>query len=160
MNKKLIVNIFLILIIFSFNIIYVGDNGKDIYANEIWISNLNQKNIKIKVNDIMINNEEIKLNNLYEACAIVTMEVENKGSYDIELSNIDVYPYQNNTLIEYFVRSSAENINGFIGNLKPNEKTLVKLGIALHNSKDPINLIFSKIESNNNEKVNKIINIK
>jgi hypothetical protein len=34
------------------------------------------------------------------------------------------------------------------------------MGIALHNTTDPINLIFSNIESNNNEKVNYKLNIK
>ena len=75
MNKKLIINIFVCLIIFCINIIFIWDDSKYIYANEIWISNLNEKNIKIKVKDIKVNKEEIKLNDLYEDFAIVTMEV-------------------------------------------------------------------------------------
>ena len=160
MNKKLIINIFVCLIIFCINIIFIWDDSKYIYANEIWISNLNEKNIKIKVKDIKVNKEEIKLNDLYEDFAIVTMEVENRGIYDMELSNIDIYPYQNNRLTKYFVTSCNENIKGFIGSLKPNDRALVKIGIALHNTTDPINLIFSNIESNNNEKVNYTVNIK
>ena len=91
---------------------------------------------------------------------MITMNVENNSKNNIELSNIDVYPYQNNEPIKYFVSTSSENIKGFIGNLSPKESKIIKMGITLNNTNDPIKLEFSNIEDITNSKTIEIINIK
>lgn len=130
------------------------------YTKDIWINNLNTKDIKVNLIDIKIVKESIDIEEKYNASAILTMNVENNSLDDIELSNIDVYPFQSNKKVKYFVSTSKENITGFIGNLKPKESKTIKMGVTLHNTKDPINLEFSNIEDRKNEKVVESINIK
>ncbi|WP_042275496.1 hypothetical protein [Faecalimicrobium dakarense] len=130
------------------------------YTKDIWINNLNTKDIKVNVVDIKIIKESIYIGKKYNASAILTMNVENNSLDDIELSNIDIYPYQANKETKYFVSTSEDNITGFIGNLKPKESKTIKMGVALHNTKDPISLEFSNIEDEKNEKITESINIK
>lgn len=130
------------------------------YAKDIWINNLNTKDIKVNVVDIKISEEKINIGEVYNASAILTMNVKNNSLDDIELSNIDVYPYQSNKKTKYFVSTSEENITGFIGDLKSKESKTIKMGVTLHNTKDPINLEFSNIEDVKNEKILESINIK
>ena len=75
------------------------------YINEedIWTSNINDKAINIKVTDIAINNTSIELDEVYNASAIITVDVKNNGLNDIELANLDVYPYQGSLATKYFV---------------------------------------------------------
>ncbi|MGL5314552.1 MAG: hypothetical protein ACRC92_14980 [Peptostreptococcaceae bacterium] len=160
MHKKILISIFTILAIFCSGSKSLCNDNNEGYGNEVWINNINEKDIKIKVVDMKVNKESIKIGENYEASAIISMEVVNKGTEDVELSNLDIYPYQNNKPTKYFVTTSKDNVNGFIGNLKPQEKTIVKMGVTLHNTEEPISLVFTNIEDITNEKVVKTINMK
>lgn len=57
-----------------------------ITEEDIWTSNINDKAINIKVTDIAINNTSIELDEVYNASAIITVDVKNNGLNDIELA--------------------------------------------------------------------------
>ena len=127
--------------------------GKEYITEEdIWTSNINDKAINIKVTDIDINNTSIS--------AIITVDVKNNGLNDIELANLDVYPYQGSLATKYFVSTYKDEISGFIGNLKSGESKTLKMGVTLHNTKEPIRLEFSDIEDIKNNTIVKTIDIK
>ena len=128
--------------------------------DKIFISNINDKAINIKVTDIAINNTSIALDEVYNASAIITMNVKNNGLNDIELANLDVYPYQGTLATKYFVSTYEDEINGFIGNLKSGESKTLKMGVTLHNTKEPIILKFYDIEDIRNNTIVKTIDIK
>lgn len=123
------------------------------YINEedIWTSNINDK---------AINNTSIELDEVYNASAIITVDVKNNGLNDIELANLDVYPYQGSLATKYFVSTYKDEISGFIGNLKSGESKTLKMGVTLHNTKEPIRLEFSDIEDIRNTTIVKTIDIK
>ena len=56
--------------------------------------------------------------------------------------------------------TSKDNISGFIGNIKSGDSKNIKIGVALHNTKESIKLEMSNIEDITNEKIMKTINIK
>lgn len=152
-NKLLISILTMTLFIFSYKI-------STCLEKNIWINNINEKEIKVRLVNIDIKEESLNIDKEYKAYAVVTMNVQNNSKNNIELSNIDVYPYQNNEPIKYFVSTSSENIKGFIGNLNPKESKIIKMGITLNNTNDPIKLEFSNIEDITNSKTIELINIK
>ena len=126
--------------------------GKEYITEEdIWTSNINDK---------AINNTSIELDEVYNASAIITVDVKNNGLNDIELANLDVYPYQGSLATKYFVSTYKDEISGFIGNLKSGESKTLKMGVTLHNTKEPIRLEFSDIEDIKNNTIVKTIDIK
>ncbi|MFQ6870314.1 MAG: hypothetical protein ACLVEC_09625 [Romboutsia timonensis] len=126
--------------------------GKEYITEEdIWTSNINDK---------AINNTSIELDEVYNASAIITVDVKNNGLNDIELANLDVYPYQGSLATKYFVSTYKDEISGFIGNLKSGESKTLKMGVTLHNTKEPIRLEFSDIEDIRNTTIVKTIDIK
>ena len=127
---------------------------------KVWISNINNKTLNIKVTDIAINNASIELDEVYNASAIITMNVKNNGLNDVELANLDVYPSQGKLATKYFVSTYKDDINGFIGNLKSGESKILKMGVTLHNTKEPIILEFSDIEDIRKSTIIKTIDIK
>lgn len=133
---------------------------ESITEEQIWIRNMDNKALHIKVTDIAVNNASIELDEVYNASAIITMNVKNNGLNDIELANLDVYPYQGTLATKYFVSTYKDDISGFIGNLKSGESKTLKMGVTLHNTKDPITLEFSDIEDIRNNVIVKTINIK
>ena len=135
------------------------DNNEE-YGKDVWINNMSDNDLKIRVVDVKIVEERINIGDSYDASAIITMNVANNGLYDVELSNIDIYPYQGGKPIKYFVTTSKDNISGFIGNIKSGDSKNVKIGVALHNTKESIKLEMSNIEDITNEKVMKSIKIK
>lgn len=122
-----------------------------ITEEDIWTSNINDK---------AINNTSIELDEVYNASAIITVDVKNNGLNDIELANLDVYPYQGSLATKYFVSTYRDEISGFIGNLKSGESKTLKMGVTLHNTKEPIRLEFSDIEDIRNNTIVKTIDIK
>lgn len=122
-----------------------------ITEEDIWTSNINDK---------AINNTSIELDEVYNASAIITVDVKNDGLNDIELANLDVYPYQGSLATKYFVSTYKDEISGFIGNLKSGESKTLKMGVTLHNTKEPIRLEFSDIEDIRNNTIVKTIDIK
>lgn len=130
------------------------------YGNDIWINNMSDNDIKITIENVDLRKEEINVGKKYDASAIITMKVSNNGKYDVELSNIDIYPYQGGKETKYFVSTGNENITGFIGNIKSGESKIVKMGVTLLNTSDSIKLEMSNIEDIANEKVVKTIKIK
>ena len=130
------------------------------YGKDVWINNMSDNDLKIRVVDVNIVEERINIGDSYDASAIITMNVANNGLYDVELSNIDIYPYQGGKPIKYFVTTSKDNISGFIGNIKSGDSKNIKIGVALHNTKESIKLEMSNIEDITNEKVMKSIKIK
>ena len=122
-----------------------------ITEEDIWTSNINDK---------AINNTSIELDEVYNASAIITVDVKNNGLNDIELANLDVYPYQGSLATKYFVSTYKDEISGFIGNLKSGESKTLKMGVTLHNTKEPIRLEFSDIEDIRNNTIVKTIDIK
>ena len=123
-----------------------------ITEEDIWTSNINDKAINIKVTDIAINNTSIELDEVYNASAIITVDVKNNC--------LDVYPYQGSLATKYFVSTYKDEISGFIGNLKSGESKTLKMGVTLHNTKEPIRLEFSDIEDIRNNTIVKTIDIK
>ena len=123
----------------------------------IWINNINKDVINIEVTDVSVNDESIYLDEVYNASAILTMNVKNNGLDDVELANLDIYPYQGNLETKYFVSTYKNDINGFIGNLKSGESKTLKMGATLHNTKDPIRLEFYNIEDTINNNIEKDI---
>ena len=78
--------------------------GKEYITEEdIWTSNINDKAINIKVTDIAIKQYIYRIDEVYIASAIITVDVKNNGLNDIELANLDVYPYQGSLATKYFV---------------------------------------------------------
>lgn len=138
----------------------VGIDNNEGYGKDVWINNMSDNDLKIRVVDVNIVEEKINIGDSYNASAIITMNVANNGLYDVELSNIDIYPYQGGKPIKYFVTTSKDNISGFIGNIKSGDSKNIKIGVALHNTKESIKLEMSNIEDITNEKVMKSIKIK
>lgn len=138
----------------------IGIDNNEEYGKDVWINNMSDNDLKIRVVDVNIVEEKINIGDSYDASAIITMNVANNGLYDVELSNIDIYPYQGGKPIKYFVTTSKDNISGFIGNIKSGDSKNIKIGVALHNTKESIKLEMSNIEDITNEKIMKTINIK
>ncbi|MGL4913152.1 MAG: hypothetical protein ACRC3Y_12065 [Romboutsia sp.] len=135
-------------------------DNKGYYGKHVWINNMSDDDLKVSVENIDIIEEPINVGDTYDASAIITMKVANNGKYDIELSNIDIYPYQGGKETKYFVSTAKDNITGFIGNIKSGEAKDVKIGVALHNTDESIKLEMSNIEDKANEKVITSIKIK
>lgn len=132
----------------------------DGYGKDVWINNISDNDLKIRVTDVNIIEEKINIDNTYNASAIITMNVANNGKCDIELSNIDIYPYQGGKPTKYFVSTSNDNISGFIGNIKTGDSKNIKIGVALYNTNENIKLEMSNIEDVANEMVIKSIKVK
>lgn len=132
----------------------------NILNKDILINNVEKDDIKISITDINIVEEKISVGDVYNSSAIISMNVKNNSKYDIELSNIDVYPYQGGKPVKYFVSTGNEDIQGFIGNIKGGEDKDIKMGITLHNTKDPIKLELNNIEDKSKEQIVHSINIK
>ncbi|MGL6104840.1 hypothetical protein [Romboutsia sp.] len=160
MYKKIILGILTMFIVLSSGITSNCINNPKTYKNDIWINNLSNKDVKIKITKIKVSEEKIDVGEVYGAYAIITMDVKNYGQDNIELANLNVYPYQGDKPTKYFVSTSKDNIEGFIGSLRNNERKTVKMGVTLYNTKEPIKLVFTNVEDVNNEKVTKTINIK
>ncbi|MGL5346514.1 MAG: hypothetical protein ACRDA3_04130 [Peptostreptococcaceae bacterium] len=158
-NKIKIVIVAIFITLCTYKPITSMESTKE-FGNDIWINNINERSINIKVVDVKVNKEPINVGEKYNASAIITMKVINEGTEDIELSNLDVYPYQGKKPTKYFVSTANNSINGFIGNLKPQEQAIVKMGITLYNTEDKIKVVFKNIEDIENENVVKTINMK
>ena len=78
--------------------------------------------------DIRLKENSLSLGDSYKGIAIVTLEVENNNIRELELSNIDIYPYQNEILTKCFVTTAKDDIKGMVGYLKSGEKTDIKIG--------------------------------
>ena len=161
MNTKFFTSIVTIFFLLCLSTASICLEKEYITEEDIWTSNINDKAINIKVTDIAINNTSIELDEVYNASAIITVDVKNNGLNDIELANLDVYPYQGSLATKYFVSTYKEDeISGFIGNLKSGESKTLKMGVTLHNTKEPIRLEFSDIEDIRNNTIVKTIDIK
>ena len=146
MKVKLLKSILIILFLICSSNVSICLEKEYITEDKIWINNINKDVINIEVIDVSVNEESISLDEVYNASAILTMNVKNNGLDDVELANLDIYPYQGNLEIKYFVSTYKNDINGFIGNLKSGESKDLKIGVTLHNTKDPVILKFHNIE--------------
>jgi len=146
MNTKFLKSIVTIFFLLCSSTNSICLEREDLTEDKIFINNINNKVININVIDIAINNKSIELDEVYNASAIITMYVKNNGLNDIELANLDVYPYQGRLATKYFVSTYKDEINGFIGNLKSGESKILKMGVTLHNTKEPVILEFSNVE--------------
>lgn len=63
---------FFVMLIYSFYLF----RKEYITEEDIWTSNINDKAINIKVTDIAINNTSIELDEVYNASAIITVDVK------------------------------------------------------------------------------------
>ena len=151
MNTKFFKSIVTIFFLLCLSTASICLEKEYITEEDIWTSN---------INDIAINNTSIELDEVYNASAIITVDVKNNGLNDIELANLDVYPYQGSLATKYFVSTYKDEISGFIGNLKSGESKTLKMGVTLHNTKEPIRLEFSDIEDIRNNTIVKTIDIK
>jgi len=154
---KSIVTIFFLLCSYTNSI---SLENEYITKDNILIDNINDNIININVTDICIDNKTIELDQIYNASVIITMNVKNNGIDDIELSNLDIYPYQGSLSTKYFVSTYKDEITGFIGNLKSGESKTLKMGVTLHNTKDPIRLEFDHIDDIKSNNIIKTIHIK
>lgn len=159
MHKITMIFIITLLIVIISSEISLCISG-DINNREILLNNVKEEEIKIEVIDIKVKNKEIDISEKYTASSIITMKVSNNSSHDMELSNIDIAPYQSDLPSKYFVSTSEENIHGFIGNLKSGESKIIKIGIGLHNTEDPIKLEICNTQDEYNKKFVQNINIK
>ena len=157
MKVKLLKSILIILFLICSSNVSICLEKEYITEENIWINNINKDVINIEVTDVSVNDESIYLDEVYNASAILTMNVKNNGLDDVELANLDIYPYQGNLEIKYFVSTYKNDINGFIGNLKSGESKTLKMGATLHNTKDPIRLEFYNIEDTINNNIEKDI---
>lgn len=151
MNTKFFTSIVTIFFLLCLSTASICLEKEYITEEDIWTSNINDK---------AINNTSIELDEVYNASAIITVDVKNNGLNDIELANLDVYPYQGSLATKYFVSTYKDEISGFIGNLKSGESKTLKMGVTLHNTKEPIRLEFSDIEDIRNTTIVKTIDIK
>ena len=151
MNTKFFTSIVTIFFLLCSSTASICLEKEYITEEDIWTSNINDK---------AINNTSIELDEVYNASAIITVDVKNNGLNDIELANLDVYPYQGSLATKYFVSTYKDEISGFIGNLKSGESKTLKMGVTLHNTKEPIRLEFSDIEDIRNNTIVKTIDIK
>ena len=151
MNTKFFTSIVTIFFLLCLSTASICLEKEYITEEDIWTSNINDK---------AINNTSIELDEVYNASAIITVDVKNNGLNDIELANLDVYPYQGSLATKYFVSTYKDEISGFIGNLKSGESKTLKMGVTLHNTKEPIRLEFSDIEDIRNNTIVKTIDIK
>ena len=120
------------------------------YEDKIFINNISNKNIDVNVKDMSILKGKINIGQIYDYYAILTINIVNNGLNDIELCDIDIYPYQGSKSTKYFVKTSDDNIKGFIGTIRPRENKDIKIGIALYNQNDNIKL--NLITKNENSK--------
>ena len=157
MKVKLLKSILIILFLICSSNVSICLEKEYITEDKIWINNINKDVINIEVTDVSVNEESISLDEVYNASAILTMNVKNNGLDDIELANLDIYPYQGNLEIKYFVSTYKNDINGFIGNLKSGESKDLKIGVTLHNTKDPVILKFHNIEDIRNNCIEECI---
>lgn len=104
--------------------------------------------LNIKLKDIRLKENSLSLGDSYKGIAIVTLEVENNHIRELELSNIDIYPYQNEILTKCFVTTAKDDIKGMVGYLKSGEKTDIKIGIALNDLENPLELEFISADEN------------
>ena len=154
---KSIVTIFFLLCSYTNSI---SLENEYITKDNILIDNINDNIININVTDICIDNKTIELDQIYNASVIITMNVKNNGIDDIELANLDIYPYQGNLSTKYFVSTYKDEINGFIGNLKSGESKTLKMGVTLYNTNEPIRLEFDHIDDIKSNNIIKTIHIK
>lgn len=106
------------------------------------------------INDININyNDTLDIK-------VKKVDLKNKDVVDVELSNIDVYPYQNHKSTECFVITQQGEVTGKIGNLQRGDKKDIKIGVALENLKSPLRLEFKNIDEFQQYQVTKNINLK
>ena len=157
MKVKLLKSILIILFLICSSNVSICLEKEYITEDKIWINNINKDVINIEVTDVSVNEESISLDEVYNASAILTMNVKNNGLDDVELANLDIYPYQGNLEIKYFVSTYKNDINGFIGNLKSGESKDLKIGVTLHNTKDPVILKFHNIEDITNNCIEECI---
>lgn len=152
----------LIIVLCLFTFTTITCHSMEIYNNckYIYLQDYEKENLYIEVLDISIKDEKINIGEKYPAYAIVTMEVKNNSLVNMELSNFDIYPYQNESPTKYFVSTNKENINGFIGSLGSRESKIVKMGIALNNVYDPIMLKVINDYEDTNKLLIKKMNIK
>ena len=157
MKVKLLKSILIILFLICSSNVSICLEKEYITEDKIWINNINKDVINIEVTDVSVNDTSIYLDEVYNASAILTMNVKNNGLDDVELANLDIYPYQGNLEIKYFVSTYKNDINGFIGNLKSGESKDLKIGVTLHNTKDPVILKFHNIEDIRNNCIEECI---
>ena len=160
MKKIFTKNIIFILFLICSTNISICLEKEYITKEKIYINNINSEAINIEPIDISIDTSSIILDEVYNASAIITVNVKNNSLEDIELANLDVYPYQDNLPIKYFVSTYKNDINGFIGNLKSGESKTLKMGVTLHNTNEPIRLEFNHIDDIKSNSIVKTINIK
>ena len=152
MHKKIFISLLIIFI--SLNISNVSQSMNNINISkinedkisEVLINNINNKDLNISVENIDIFEESIDIGEKYSCYGFLTINIENKGIYDIELSNIDIYPYQGENPTKYFVKTSDDNIDGLIGTIRSNSNIKAKVGIALYNKTETIRLDLRSIE--------------
>lgn len=158
MKKNILVTILIIACICITSGISEAKTKK--YCKDIWVNNTNCNDIKIEVLDVDLLKEPVYIDKDYLGSAILTMKITNKGIYDMELSNIDIYPYQGKEPTKYFVKTSDDDVTGFSGNLRSGESKKIKVGVALNNISQPIKMQLSNIEDREEETVIESIRLK
>lgn len=126
--------------------------NKERFKHSINTYDYNQ-DLNIKLKDISLKENCFSLGEIYGGAAILTLEVENNDIAELELSNIDVYPYQNDVLTKCFVTTAKGDINGMVGYLKSGEKKDIKIGVALNDLENPLDLEFISADENQTYKI-------
>lgn len=158
MKKELIIYIFMIIVVFTFNNVSYSINKNNQFQNSLCVNNINCKDIKIEITNVETINSTISLDEIYESYSIVTMNITNMGLDNVELSNINYFVYQDNKKLQTFIQSKNKCL-GFIGALGSGEQKKVKVGVVLEKKNTPIKLVFGILSDSNKHKIIKVINI-
>ncbi|MCC3869899.1 hypothetical protein [Terrisporobacter mayombei] len=158
MKKELIIYIFMLIVVFTFNNVSYSINKNNQFQNSLYVNNINDKDIKIEIANVETINSAISLEEIYESYSIITMDITNNGLDNVELSNIDYFVYQDNKKLQTFIQSQNKYL-GFVGTLSSGEQKEIKIGVVLEKKNTPLKLVFENLSDSKKEKIIKVINI-
>ncbi|MEW9080036.1 hypothetical protein [Terrisporobacter glycolicus] len=158
MKKQLIIYIFILIVVYTFNNVSYSINKNNQFQNSLYVNNINDKDIKIEITNVETINSAISLDEVYESYSIITMNISNTGLDIVELSNINYSVYQDNKKLQTFIQSQNKYL-GFVGTLDSGEQKEVKIGVVLEEKNMPLKLVLENLSDSNKEKIIKVINI-
>ncbi len=122
----------------------------------VYLTNMNEENVNIEIKKIDLVDEPIEIGQVYDASAVMTINIKNNSYNNIELSNLNVYVYQKNQPTKYFVSTYENEINGFIGYIESGQDKDIKIGVTLHNKNDKVKIELLNIEKDVDDAIHAI----
>lgn len=158
MKKKIIICLTVLFTLFNINDTSYSFNRNNNLKNSLYLNNINDKDIKIEVNNIETINSAINLDEIYDTYSIIIMNITNTGLDYVELSNINYSIYQGNKKLNTFIDSKNKYL-GFVGTLESGECKEIKIGVILEEKDTQLKLVFENLSDAKKEKIIKVINI-